>query len=101
MDLNLEGSDVMTEADIEMRCDKCEHWNPRQRYDPNPLDFRVCSKAIVMWDATDWDCDNMENGRVMRPEFKDQMLCAQDASGDDAIVITRADFFCAHFTKRT
>lgn len=79
----------------EARCDKCKYWI-NEEYPTNP-DLKVCSKAKPLWECSEWN-DDME--RVMLPEFKDLKMFVQDGSDYRAIMLTRSDFFCAHFEEK-
>ena len=82
-----------------MRCDKCQHWDDKPSYERVAgLSIRVCSKAVMFWDATDWDD---ECNRVLRPEYKGQKSFVQDGSDYRACLMTTGDFFCGHFEEKT
>lgn len=79
-----------------MRCDGCKHWAVEaQDYgDGALLAARLCSRAIEIWEATEW---NDDYDRVAKKGFEDVKMFVADGSGYSARLLTRADFFCAHF----
>jgi hypothetical protein len=80
-----------------MKCADCVFWE-RTDHPCDRTDLGECSKAAVLWNATDWqENEDGETVRVILPQFESQMLFAQDGSDYSASVITRHDFFCAHF----
>lgn len=74
------------------RCDGCVHWDAAKS-DPYNLTLAMglCNKAVASWDATEteWKEDPYENaGLALLSKYKDQ--------GWSRLLITRADFYCAH-----
>ncbi len=81
-----------------MRCDECRHWDADDTYNRvKGSVVRKCGKVTMFWDSTEWDedCD-----RVFKDEYADQKAFVQDASDYSALLLTRADFFCAHFVEK-
>lgn len=80
-----------------LKCETCPHWHKRGDDVPIQVEevegFGHCARAMVFWDATEWDEDR--EFRTVKPEFSDRRFFAQDGSDYRADVITRADFFCA------
>lgn len=76
-----------------MRCDNCTHWMLDER-EEHP-DVRRCSKALELWEATEWD-ENYD--RVPKKGIEEQMMFVMDGSSYSATLYTKAEFFCAHHT---
>lgn len=78
------------------RCDQCAHWNREadEYSDGAILNVRRCGKAIEIWNATEWN-DNYD--RVPIVGLEEQKMFVKDGSSYAASLLTRADFFCAHF----
>ena len=87
-------SEATEQRNYSRRCDGCAHWDPKSDdVDQAPEGLGECTKPVAFWDATEWDHD-MEH-RTMLPEHATARFFAQDGSDYKAIVITRADFYCA------
>ena len=84
-----------------MRCDRCRHWVKDDDGYQQVRDIGRCSKAIELWEATEWtkDEDNEDSycDRTIKPEYAGQMSFAMDASQYSASLWTKPQFFCAHF----
>lgn len=79
-------------------CETCKHWDKTDSYERlAAVVVRLCSKMPMFWDTTEWS-DNYE--RVMKPEFSGQLAFCQDGSDYSASLLTRAEFFCAHFEAK-
>lgn len=84
-------------------CSNCKHWDfPRKdKYSSDPKEINECFKAKVLWDCKQWnDTDIIEEIYTIKEEFKDQKLFVQDGSDYRAVMLTKADFFCAHFEPK-
>lgn len=79
------------------RCDECKHWDTApDAYMSEIIPVRKCRKAPQFWDCTEWGGeDQME--RVPTAAARDIKMFVQDGSDYSARLMTRADFFCAHF----
>jgi hypothetical protein len=85
-----------------MRCDQCRHWDAEEGKRKFAKGVGLCTKAKPFWDVSEWndDGDDMESwGRVLKPEFADQLMFVQDGSDYKAYLVTRPDFFCAHYVS--
>lgn len=84
------------------RCATCKHWNkkPPRWWSTGqvPEGLGHCTRAMVLWDACDWDGDNLT--RKLKPEFAGRRFFAQDGSDYRADVITAGTFFCADWERR-
>jgi len=59
-----------------MRCDECKFWDVEGgKRECQGKTVGECTRAMPWWDASDWD-DDCE--RVLKPEFADRRLFAQD-----------------------
>lgn len=91
-----------------MKCEDCNHWDSLSNSDSDIKDdIRVCFKAKELWNCTEWLTDNEPdeiNGRWVQrkltKEFKDQKMFVQDGSSYSARLLTKFDFYCAHYEKR-
>lgn len=86
------------------RCDECQHWD-RDADTRGVPDLGRCRRAMQIWDATDWeeDATDPEGYPVRTPaskEARDTMVFVADGSDYSASLLTRNDFFCAHFTAK-
>lgn len=82
-----------------MRCDQCKYWEKELNSNEGVKEIRECFKAKPLWDCCNWEEPDFK--RVLKPEFKDFKLFVQDGSDYHAAMLTKADFFCAHFEKET
>lgn len=80
------------------RCDECKHWD-RSGLDEetNKFSAGVCSRLKPLWDRSFW---NEEGDRELLPEAANDLAWAQDGSDYHAIVLTRPEFYCAHYEKK-
>jgi hypothetical protein len=79
-------------------CKTCKYWNAKY----SPTDFpniRRCSKPVMYWNAREWVNEDDETVSKMKDEHRDLMVFVQDSSDYYAKLITREDFFCAHWEK--
>lgn len=90
-----------------MRCDACEHWtrvsSPGNDYlgaDRDEFVVGDCDVAAPLWEATDWKKVGNDTVRVLKEEYRDIMIFAQDGSDYSASVLTKPEFFCAHFKAK-
>ena len=91
----------------EKRCDLCKFWIEKGSRDTlaNHPDFGDCDKAKPYWDATEWSKDgefdptNPTRGMRLSLNSDDKMF-VQDGSDNMAVLITRRDFYCAHFEAK-
>lgn len=70
----------------------CKHWKEDEAPKIGCLSLGRCKKAVMFWDATEWD-DNGDE-RCLSPEHKNTLLFVQDASDYSATLYTRAEFGC-------
>lgn len=86
-----------------MRCDECQFWQLDDKEMHEIKGLGRCTKAMQLWDATEWvPDDDGEPGwcdRRVKAEHADQMSFCNDGSQYSASLWTKAEFFCAHFTK--
>lgn len=80
-----------------MKCADCKHWTGPQEHRGNGIG--ECEKAQMYWDSTEWAKDeNGEEDYITRIEIDpSNLMYVQDASDYSAYLLTKADFFCAHF----
>ena len=79
-----------------MNCKSCKYWGLYNHY----LDYnhvRICNKTVQLFDAEEWKDDDDAVIRVIKPEYKDQMMFTQDSSSYCASLYTREDFLCSHY----
>lgn len=85
------------------RCDQCVFWNKEEGR--RIADVGLCSKAQALWEVTGWNEKwnepgyNEEPERVLLTEYQDLKMFVQDGSDYRAILLTKPDFFCAHFEE--
>ena len=81
-----------------MRCDKCVHWRPEAASD-QPEGTGECAKIFQLKDAIFWEehIHRRSTRRIMH-EHDDQLAFVADSDERNAFLITRAGFYCAHFT---
>ena len=76
-----------------MKCADCKHWTGPQEHRGHGLG--ECDKVQMYWDSTKW---SDEEGCFDRIEVDpSNLMYVQDASDYAAYLLTKADFFCAHF----
>jgi len=82
-----------------MKCADCKHWDHEDYSDYDSFKVRLCNKAKMYWDATEWSKDEHgEENYYTRMELDpSNLMYVQDASDYSAKLLTKADFFCAHF----
>ena len=79
-----------------MRCADCKHWDADNGYHHvEGGRISVCNKMPLFWNSTDW----VDGGRALLPGYEKQLAFVQDGSDYNAILLTKADFFCAHFEE--
>lgn len=79
-----------------MRCDECKHWDKDDEDRIAGLGY--CRRAHAFWDRSEWrDEDDGTYHRVLLPEAAGDMMFCQDGSDYLAFLITKAQFYCAHF----
>ena len=88
------------------RCDNCKHWRSKpEGYERKieavtSLGFGTCSRAIPLWDASEFSGKDENFERRLLPEFIGRKFFAQDGSDYHAIVLTAPDFYCAEFEAK-
>lgn len=86
---------------VARRCDKCQFWQPPKEGEWATIGIGRCDKAKQLWHVTDWSKDDEGDAdyisRVLLPEFADQLSFVQDGSDYMAHLLTKAEFYCAHF----
>lgn len=83
-----------------MRCDQCKHWDAEENDFSAVGHFGMCNKIESYESITQWSrtADGALGPAVLRPEYADQQIFTrQEFAGD---IMTRADFFCAHFEPK-
>jgi hypothetical protein len=92
-----------------MKCSTCKYWdiNKDSKMIPNT---NYCKKPIMFWDATVWTTKEIDDplvgkyktdvDRNIKEEYKDLKMFVQDGSDYWAGLITREDFFCAHWEQK-
>ena len=78
-------------------CSTCIHWDTNGEFYNEVLQAKRCKKIQHSEDATEW---NDEYDRVAKKEFADDKAFACDGSGHHACLITKPDFFCAHWEAK-
>ena len=80
-----------------MKCSDCKYWAKEENR--RIVDVGLCKKAQPLWDCSIWNekwCEsgyNEEFERVLLPEFKDLKMFVY-------ALLTKPDFFCAHFEEK-
>lgn len=81
-----------------MRCADCKHWegpDESQSYGNRDFGLGECNRAKMFWDATEW---SGEEGNYDRIELDpSSLMYVQDGSDYSAVLLTKPNFFCAHF----
>jgi len=82
-----------------MACQTCAHWGGEEDYwrDYTCNGLKVCSRIGEFFEASEW---NDDGDRVMKPECRNDLAFAQDGSGYRAFVVTKPNFFCAHYEQK-
>lgn len=78
-------------------CGTCKFWEP-QDWHCSPYQLGRCEKAVMFWEATEWDSDY--NARTLKDEYKDAKSFAQDGSDYSASLITMPDFGCVSHCEK-
>ena len=74
-------------------CKTCKHWNrDGQGPSANPIKIGVCTRAMMFWDATEWDADGQ--GRAFKDRDNHELFFVQDGSDYMADLLTMPDFGC-------
>lgn len=89
-----------------MRCNACKFWDLKEGRDY--AGTGLCTKAQPLWEVSEWqqwdrDYDNSDQEkwkRGLKEEFADLKMFVQDGSDYKAIMLTKPDFYCAHFAQR-
>lgn len=81
------------------RCDGCKFWN-RDEGSDYAGGLGICERVHPFWDRSEWNpaYEDTYTGprRVLVESAKDDMMFCQDMSDCSAILLTKAEFFCAH-----
>lgn len=88
-----------------MKCCECKYWENKLSDHDLKDDIRVCFKAKQLWDCTEWienddECkwpNEKYYSRKLTEKYKNQKMFVQDGSSYSASLLTKADFYCAHF----
>jgi len=82
-----------------MKCADCKHWDDKKWSWHDSFELRPCRKAKMYWDESEWSKnEDGEDDYITRVEVDpSQLMYVQDASDYSATLLTKADFFCAHF----
>jgi hypothetical protein len=76
-----------------MRCDQCKFWHSEK-----PHIIGECTKAKPFWEVSTWTRGGTEDWeRKLKAEFRDLKMFCQDGSDYRAYLLTKPDFYCAHF----
>ena len=79
-----------------MKCETCKYWYDKDNRHHIIPNVHLCKKPVQYWDATEWgDVD-----RQLKEEHKDLKMFVQDGSDYYASLLTRNDFFCAHWESK-
>ena len=80
-------------------CKTCRNWEPPENdsFGDVPGVGR-CGAVPHYWDAGDWD--DMGERRILKPEYKDVLAFAQDASDYRASLMTMPNFGCVMHARR-
>lgn len=83
-------------------CRSCRHWDTEHVYRQGlAIEIGKCLRIGEYWEASEWiESDDEDIYRSLKPECKDDLAFAQDGSDYVAYLVTRPDFFCAHFEER-
>ena len=88
-----------------MKCETCKYWDNEEDSNLIP-NTHLCKKPVQFWDATEWTKITKEDGydydidRHIKEEHKDLKMFVQDGSDYYASLLTRNDFFCAHWEPK-
>lgn len=86
-----------------MKCADCKHWGEPYGYGWTAIsNVKSCDKAKMYWNSTEWakDADG-DDDYINRIEIDpNQLMYVQDGSDYAAHLLTKADFFCAHFEEK-
>lgn len=81
-----------------MRCDQCKHWN-RDEGKEFAEGLGECERAHPFWDRSQWVDDDKGYRRELLPIAAADKMFVQDGSDYRAHLLTKPDFFCAHFER--
>jgi hypothetical protein len=84
-----------------MKCADCKYWD-REYDDHHNFGLGECEKAKPFWNATEWskDEDGEDNYIKLSEINPTTLMYVQDGSDYVAYLLTKADFFCAHFEEK-
>ena len=75
-----------------MRCANCKHW---KKDDIRATGLAICNGVHHQENAFGWDKDYEKYGP--KEGHENDLAFAIDGSGYFAAIVTKADFFCAHY----
>lgn len=78
------------------KCSDCKHWSPQDQYPVKRIG--QCLNAIPLWEATEWDEDF---DRVLKEQYVNQRIFAQDGSDYRAVLLTVENFYCADWKSKS
>ena len=85
---------------VQPRCDGCAHWDAKEARTDFAMDnIGLCTRAHALWTRSEWT----ESGpyrRVLTAEAAGDMMFVQDGSDYEAILLTKAEFYCAHHERK-
>jgi hypothetical protein len=82
-----------------MRCEQCKHWDVKEGKE-YAGGLGQCQRAHAFWDRSEWrDDESGEYRRFLLPEAADDKMFVQDGSDYRAVLLTKPDFFCAHYER--
>jgi hypothetical protein len=82
-----------------MKCESCKYWLKQldEWADEKLLGARQCIKAVGIFEAIE---RNDDGNQVLKHVHKNTKIFVDDCSGYSASLLTKPDFFCAHYEKR-
>jgi hypothetical protein len=84
------------------RCDTCKHWEhpAEDDYYYNDVGLRECLRAKPFWECSEYDETDGTWQRKLTPEHVNDMMFCQDGSDYRAVLLTKPEFFCAHWEAK-
>lgn len=82
-------------------CSSCKYWGAKSDIGyldrVKILNIKTCTKIPHFYSATDY---KNNEGIFIKPEYVNQLAFCQDATDYIAELLTRAEFFCAHYEEQ-
>ncbi len=83
-----------------MTCNKCKWWEKNENGGyKTKINLGECRRAKPFWEQTEWNGDEYEFERVLKPECANDLFFVQDGSDYMATLLTRSNFSCKCFEK--